>query len=144
MPGWALGSFLRGDRRLPGNADTGFNARMGAGFFSTKEVETMNHTVKHCFNARMGAGFFSTGNKVNSVQTETVNSFNARMGAGFFSTSTYLPIFGPAHEIVSMPGWALGSFLRQCNTREQAKRRAVFQCPDGRWVLFYQVRWRLR
>jgi adenylosuccinate synthase len=109
MPEWALGSFLLtyGERKY--GVALSFNARVGAGFFSTDH----SHHLLPClfvasmpewalgsflrgeiplvwqsiirFNARVGAGFFSTQVAI-AVTLLIAISFNARVGAGFFST----------------------------------------------------------
>jgi len=97
MPVWALGSFLRLVR---------------------------NFGIEHC--------------------AKTL-SLNARVGFGVFSTST-LYSWQPRGCQVSMPVWALGSFLPddELDRLPVGEAERVSQCPCGLWGLFYgyrQGRW---
>jgi hypothetical protein len=71
-----------------------------------------------CFNARVGARFFSPvvvpDTPVLTAGAEHAG-FNARVGARFFSPFVYMALVSDnLSEPVSMPEWALGSFLRAC------------------------------
>ena len=66
------------------------------------------------------------------------SGFSARMGSGVFSTRLVSRPVRLFCSEVSVPEWALGSFLprarRSVLTRSPAEK---FQCPNGLWGLFY-------
>ena len=93
VPVWALGSFLPVRIDLP-----------------------PHHSV--CFSARVGSGVFSTSAKeaADDIRRWWPTSFSARVGSGVFSTVTIFNATPHVIRFVSVPVWALGSFLRKgCN-----------------------------
>ncbi len=155
-------------RRSPPRLVRGFNARVGAGFFSTGRGISAAEVMPARFNARVGAGFFSTLREWGPTPAGPPIGFNARVGAGFFSTNgkqqrswllavVSMPEWALGSFLqrkkwnririlfrVSMPEWALGSFLHDYDGCHACTFRVQFQCPSGRWVLFYRATMRGR
>ena len=115
MPVWALGSFLQEVKmRIQLHEDqNGLNARVGFGVFSTSGnslVETFDGlTVSQCPCGLWGLFYYTWDTNDDGTPDQTV----------------------------SMPVWALGSFLPGRVCALAYFETLTSQCPCGLWGLFY-------
>ena len=89
---------------------------MGSGVFSTSTGRHIYHAKEPRFSARVGSGVFSTSTTAAAVVTASSKCFSARVGSGVFSTGSPPPGDPRSPGRVSVPVWALGSFLQVCGS----------------------------